>query len=448
MLKTLISFISRGELYKGFSNIHLDFDYTPGMNAHCNEPLWCRPINGPAPTPEDAAGKYGDYNCDLPTIVAEMMFDYIQAMPEKPDLVFWTGDNIAHDIWNQTAHKNADYTIKITDWMIEHWPEIPVFAVPGNHEFFPVNVMKFSEQDSLLNLVSEVWKHWLDDKSYHSFKTYGYYTMPLKGLNEDWKGFRVIGINTEACNAQNWYLFTQLNDPGNHLAWLEKTLKETEEAGERAYIIGHVQPGGGSCLNEWSVRYRSLIERYQHVVIAHFFGHSHSEFFNVFTDTKNSSSIGVMHGPGGVTTYTDDNPAFRVYDIDYETGYPVKAYKYFFNITKANLGNPEWEYAYELTEEYKLANMSPEAFKNLTLRFLSEDGIATKYLQNSESRSPHGMRIDCSSMGCRHSLYCSTNNIITFERRDCNGQKRIDFKNSLEDALYETFFDPWIEKSE
>lgn len=112
-----------------------------------------------------------------------------------------------------------------------------------------------------------------------------------------------------------------------------------------------------------------------------------------------------MHGPGGVTTYTDDNPAFRIYDIDYETGYPVKAYKYFFNITKANLGNPEWEFAYELSEEYGLKNLSPESFKNLTLRFLTEDGIATKYLQNSESKSTHGMKQDCSSIGCRHSLY-------------------------------------------
>ena len=192
-----------------------------------------------------------------------MMFDYIKEMPEKPDLIFWTGDNIAHDIWNQTAHKNADYTIQMTDWMFEHWPEIPVFAVPGNHEFFPVNVMKFSEQDSLLNLVSEVWKHWLDDESYHNFKKYGYYTMPLSGVNQDWKGFRVIAINTEACNCQNWFLFSQLNDPGNQLAWLEKTLRETEQAGEKAYIIGHVQPGDNDWLYEWSIRYRSLMERYR-----------------------------------------------------------------------------------------------------------------------------------------------------------------------------------------
>ena len=88
---------------------------------------------------------------------------------------------------------------------------------------------------------------------------------------------------------------------------------------------------------------------YQHIVTLYLFEHAHVEFFNVFNDTNNSSSIAVMNGSGGVTTYTDYNPAFRIYDIDYETRYSVRAYKHFFNNTKANLGNPEWEFVYELS---------------------------------------------------------------------------------------------------
>lgn len=44
------------------TDVHLDFAYKEGMNANCNEPLCCREINGLAPTPADAAGKYGSYN--------------------------------------------------------------------------------------------------------------------------------------------------------------------------------------------------------------------------------------------------------------------------------------------------------------------------------------------------------------------------------------------------
>ena len=41
------------------SDVHLDFYYEEGTNKNCNEPVCCRAHVGLAPTPEDAAGKYG-----------------------------------------------------------------------------------------------------------------------------------------------------------------------------------------------------------------------------------------------------------------------------------------------------------------------------------------------------------------------------------------------------
>lgn len=35
---------------------------------------------------------------------------------------------------------------------------------------------------------------------------------------------RVVAINTEACYTYNLYLLTEINDPGDQLAWLERTL--------------------------------------------------------------------------------------------------------------------------------------------------------------------------------------------------------------------------------
>jgi hypothetical protein len=32
---------------------------------------------------------------------------------------------------------------------------------------------------------------------------------------------KVIGINTNSCNNQNWYLLKDRYDPGNQIAWLE-----------------------------------------------------------------------------------------------------------------------------------------------------------------------------------------------------------------------------------
>ena len=373
------------------------------------------------------------------------MMKFIKNLPNQPDLVFWTGDNIAHDIWNQSAHKNSEYTIQMTDWIKEHWGEIPVFATTGNHEFFPVNVMRFDGVHPILNDLSTVWKDWFDDQAFESFKNFGFYSMPLKGLSENWKGFRVMVLNTEVCNNMNWYLLTQNSDPFKHLEWIEATLRTAEENNEKVFVVAHVFPGGADCLYEWSVRYRAIVERYQHVILQHLVGHDHVEFFNVITDTTNKDAIGMMQCPGGVTTFTDDNPAFKIYDIDYETGLPVKSHKYYFNITEANEGNPEWKYAYEATEEYELEDLSPNSYKNLTERFLTEEGTATKYFQNKFTRSDTLGKGTCETEDCKKEQYCTAGNYLHFEAKDCLGLKRIDFIHDFVDSLFETMFDPWVE---
>lgn len=86
---------------------HVDFNYTVGSNQNCNTPLCCRPENGPAPTPADAAGQWGSYQCDPPVWLAESAFRYIKK--EVPDLagIVWTGDNIQHNIWAQTTEESV-----------------------------------------------------------------------------------------------------------------------------------------------------------------------------------------------------------------------------------------------------------------------------------------------------------------------------------------------------
>ena len=431
------------------SDIHLDFSYKEGTNSKCDEPLCCREHNGLPKNPEDAAGKYGSLaDCDLPPITAEMAFKYIKDLDERPDLLFWTGDNIAHDIWNQSAHKNAAYTIKISEWMDKHLKGVPIFPTPGNHEFFPVNSMSFDENDPVMVQLAEVWKKWLDDESFELFKKYGYYSMPLRGIKESWDGYRVIALNTETCNHQNFYLFSQLNDPAGMLKWVEEEFKKLEQNGEKAFIIGHVKVGEDACLNEWGIRYRALTERYQHVILSNLFGHTHTEDINLLSDSKNEDIIHVMFTPGGLTTYSNHNPQFKIYDIDYETGYPVKVYKHFFNITNANLGDPKWELQFEFTSEYSLPDLSPQSFLSLTNKMVTEEGVATQYCWNQVGRAFPIENYECSDDKCKHEHYCRLRNTIYFENKDCRGEKRIDLVHDLEDSLYEIFFDPWVEKIE
>ena len=51
-----------------------------------------------------------------------------------------------------------------------------------------------------------------------------------------------------------------LNDPGDEIAWLESVLKEMEQNGEMAIILGHIPTR--SCLRAWGSRFQALMDRY------------------------------------------------------------------------------------------------------------------------------------------------------------------------------------------
>lgn len=62
------------------------------------------------PKPGEAgAGEWGSLYCDTPMRTFESMLDYIVEFVE-PDMVFWTGDNSVHTVWNTTADEDVIYT--------------------------------------------------------------------------------------------------------------------------------------------------------------------------------------------------------------------------------------------------------------------------------------------------------------------------------------------------
>lgn len=43
------------------------------------------------------------------------MLDYVvQDDANLPDMVFWTGDNSAHNVWDNTADESVAYTVKVS----------------------------------------------------------------------------------------------------------------------------------------------------------------------------------------------------------------------------------------------------------------------------------------------------------------------------------------------
>lgn len=135
--------------------------------------------------------------------------------------------------------------------------------------------MKIHETDETIASLANVWAPYLDPEAVELFSKYGYYSQKVKLDNPVWKDVKVISINSEQCNNMNWYLWSTLKDPNQEIEWVESELKASEAAGEKVIVIAHFP--SVSCLHNWGMRYKALVERYQHIIRLQVWGHSHDE---------------------------------------------------------------------------------------------------------------------------------------------------------------------------
>ena len=152
-------------------------------------------------------------------------------------------------------------------------------AALGNHEFYPVNIMTLETKDPVMDLLGDVFDDYLDDKAKATFANYGFFSMKVPIDSPEWENVRVISINNEQCNDMNFYLWGVLDDPNGQIEWLESELAKAEAKGEMVIMIAHIPPG--SCLHTFGEHWRGLLERYQHVVRAQYYGHYHNENFKI-----------------------------------------------------------------------------------------------------------------------------------------------------------------------
>jgi len=134
--------------------------------------------------------------------------------------------------------------------------------------------------------------------------------------------------------------------------------------GEIGIIMSHIPPGD-QCLYEWTIRYKALIERYQHIIRFGMHGHVHREFYGVHRSFSSPKPIGVNYWTGAVSTFSSNNPSFRVFEVDAETMVPLKTHTYTFDVSEVN---PVWKHDHEYTEYYDMKDLSPSSFDDLSAR--------------------------------------------------------------------------------
>ncbi|XP_044521775.1 sphingomyelin phosphodiesterase [Gracilinanus agilis] len=362
------------------TDLHWDHDYMEGANPACPDPLCCRKSSGLPPSSQSGAGYWGEYSkCDLPLRTLESLLAGIG--PAGPfDMVYWTGDIPAHDVWSQTRHDQLRALTTITTLVKKYLGPVPVYPAVGNHESTPVNsfpppyIHGNHSSSWLYDAMATAWESWLPRRALHTLRNGGFYSLwPRPGL-------RLISLNMNFCSRENFWLLINSTDPAGQLQWLVRELQAAEDRGEKVHIIGHIPPG--HCLKSWSWNYYRIVGRYENTIAGQFFGHTHVDEFELFYDEETlSRPLAVAFLAPSATTYVNLNPGYRVYLID--GNYPESSHvvldheTYILNLTLANApgATPQWELLYRARETYGLPNVLPAAWHDLVYRMRGNIGL-------------------------------------------------------------------------
>ena len=199
----------------------------------------------------------------------------------------------------------------------------------GNHEGFPVNTFPTDAERG--TNVSVEWLYdgvadlpWADNlvmEDEEMFRRNGFFTTLIQ------PGLRLISLNTNFCQGENFFLFLDFSDPAEQLNRLTQQLTLSEQLGsfilfkydfygtflgEKVHILGHHPLK--SCLEGWRREYGKIMNRFQDTVTAQFHGHTHDDWFIVYHNDTGHPSTTAFVAPSG-TSYTNRNPEFRIYSV-------------------------------------------------------------------------------------------------------------------------------------
>jgi sphingomyelin phosphodiesterase len=207
------------------SDLHLDYDYTPGSNAACGAPLCCRSDSGPATSPDDSAGVWGDYRCDVPVRTVQSMLDFVKD-ELKPDAVFWLGDSVPHNVDSLVFESNVEIMKNVTQLVQSGLQDYKIFPAIGNHDTYPQDSIKFDypRENEAVNAWAPTWMSFFgnNEEAKQNFLDYGFFSLPFESLNGTSfaPNSKVISLNTNFCYDLNWQASKMFKDPGNMLEWL------------------------------------------------------------------------------------------------------------------------------------------------------------------------------------------------------------------------------------
>ncbi|KIM88956.1 hypothetical protein PILCRDRAFT_813955 [Piloderma croceum F 1598] len=376
------------------SDLHIDSRYANGAEANCTSSLCCRANNFNTMSPNKTvfpAPRFGAYGCDTPI---SLVLSTLNAIPEltgtkDEPLAFgvYTGDLVSHDPDNQLSRDITEYSEAIVyDLIKSQLPIGPVYATLGNHDSYnqaqdaphSIGGALASQFSWNYNHLAKLWQHeeWLSDDAVKLAETHysGYAVQYGKNL-------KVISLNSDMWYKANYFNYINTTDPdvSGMLRFLTDQLQAAEDAGQRAWIIGHVPSGWDGTnpmLNPTNLFYQ-IVDRFSpHVIANIFFGHTHEDQVSIFysnngTNMSAETAQTMSWTAPSITPLTNLNSGFRVYEVDSETFDILDAHTWMTDVnsfSQLDSQGPIFKYEYNTRETYggSISNWGPDDPLNAT----------------------------------------------------------------------------------
>lgn len=235
----------------------------------------------------------------------------------------------------------------------------------------------------------------------------------------------------------NWHSVLVYTDPGNMLEWMEKELSDLEAIGGSAIVMSHV-PNLDECLRQYGRRFHAILDRFQTVIRAGIYSHTHSLSYQVVSDLATKKPIGMSYVIGSLTTYhfastpehiVDKDPNFCVMYLDPDTMIPIDYEVWRFDLKYANENNqPKWFKQYDYREYFGLPDLSPKSFMDFTAdQILKNETAALLYRDHINMNHPD----DECDIECRTKLFCEITTNDFDEQQSCLGKGLTNSKNLI-----------------
>lgn len=120
--------------------------------------------------------------------------------------------------------------------------------------------------------------------------------------------------------------------------------------------------------------------------------------------TNPNKPVFVTEVASSATTFSGNNPSFKVIDFDQETMVPINMKTYYLDIAEANKsGEAKWALLHDYLDTYSMKDLSPSSFKDLSKRIFTDPEVQLTYAHNRHVQSPDNKK-DYSPLY----LFCAT----------------------------------------